>query len=256
MIAAPLTLDSIAPERRPSSERAARDQLLHHFRHAPFPDEEVLANAATFIPRQTLARLLALVELYKLILPVHGAICEFGCRWGQTLALFTSLRGMFEPHNLRRPIYGFDTFTGLAGVEARDGASPAAREGAYGVAPAYAQTLGAILECHEALSPIAHIKKTHVIEGDVTQTLQALLDQRPETLIALAYFDMDIYAPTKAALDLVLPRMPKGAVIGFDEAMHPDFPGETRAILDTFDLRATRLQRFATCPDLSFIVLE
>lgn len=256
MTAAPLTLETIAPERRPSPERAAREGLLAHLRAAPIPDGEFLANVATFIPRQTLARLLALVELYKLALPVHGAICEFGCRWGQTLALFTSLRGMFEPHNLRRPIYGFDTFTGLAGVGTSDGASPAAREGAYGTAPAYAATLGEILACHEALSPIAHIQKTHVIQGDVTQTLPALLAQRPETLIALAYFDMDIYAPTKAALELVLPRMPKGAVIGFDEAMHPDFPGETRAILETFDLRVTRLQRFATCPDLSFIVLE
>jgi hypothetical protein len=256
MSAAPITLDTIAPERRPSPERAAREGLLAHLRAAPFPDGEMLANVATFIPRQTLARLLALVELYKLILPVHGAVCEFGCRWGQTLALFASLRGMFEPHNLRRPIYGFDTFTGLAGVGAADGASAAAREGAYGTAAGWAETLGDILSCHEALSPIPHVKKTHVIAGDVTETLPALLEARPETLIALAYFDMDIYAPTKAALDLVLPRMPKGAVIGFDEAMHPDFPGETRAILETFDLRTTRLQRVPTCPDLSFIVLE
>lgn len=256
MTVAPLTLESLAPERRPSSERAAREALLGHLHASPIPDNERLANLATFIPRQTLARLLALVDLYKLILPVHGAVCEFGCRWGQTLALFSSLRGMYEPHNLRRPIYGFDTFTGLAGVGAADGASPAAREGAYGTAPAYAETLTEILACHEALSPIAHIQKTHVIAGDVTETLPALLERRPETLIALAYFDMDIYAPTKAALDIVLPRMPKGAVIGFDEAMHPDFPGETRAILETFDLRATRLQRFPTCPDLSFIVLE
>lgn len=173
MTVAPLTLESIAPERRPSSERAAREKLLDHLNAAPIPDNERLANLANLTEHNT-----------------------------------------------------------------------------------YAETLGEILACHEALSPIAHIQKTHVIAGDVTETLPALLERRPETLIALAYFDMDIYAPTKAALDLVLPRMPKGAVIGFGEAMHPDFPGETRAILETFDLRATRLQRFPTCPDLSFIVLE
>ena len=33
----------------------------------------------------------------------------------------------------------------------------------------------------------------------------------------MLYLDFDLYAPTKAALETFLPRMPKGAILAFDE---------------------------------------
>jgi hypothetical protein len=44
-------------------------------------------------------------ELYQLILPVHGVILEFGVRWGQNLALFSTLRGV-RPFNYSRRVIG------------------------------------------------------------------------------------------------------------------------------------------------------
>ena len=63
--------------------------------------------------RESISRLLYYNELYKKIVGVPGFILEFGVQWGATLAQLISLRGIYEPYNHRRHIYGFDTFEGL-----------------------------------------------------------------------------------------------------------------------------------------------
>ena len=71
-----------------------------------------------------------------------------------------------------------------------------ARIGAYSVTKDYEYYLGQILECHERESPIPHIKKYRLVKGDATKTVEEYLRDNPETIIALAYFDFDIYEPT------------------------------------------------------------
>ena len=50
--------------------------------------------------------------------------------------------------------------------------------------------------------------------------------------MSLLYLDFDLYEPTKCAF----PRMPKGAVVAFDELNHAAWPGETMALLDTLGI--------------------
>jgi hypothetical protein len=85
-----------------------------------------------------------------------------------------------------------------------------------------------VLDFHEAeLAPIPHKKKYELVQGDATRTLPEYLQRHPETIVALAYFDFDIYAPTKACLEAVVPHLTKGSVLAFDELNCPEFPGET-----------------------------
>jgi hypothetical protein len=58
------------------------------------------------------------------------------------------------------------------------------------------------------------------------------------------------------AIEWLVPRMPKGAVIAFDELNHSAWPGETMALLDTLGIRSLRLERFPFQPQLSFAVLD
>jgi hypothetical protein len=57
------------------------------------------------------------------------------------------------------------------------------------------------------------------------------LENNPETIIAFAYFDFDLYEPTKICLEAILPHSTKGAIIGFDEINSHIFPGETKALM-------------------------
>ena len=80
----------------------------------------------------------------------------------------------------------------------------------------------------------------------------------PETStdLRVAYFDFDLYEPTKKCLELIRPRLTKGSVIGFDEANDPDSPGETLALMETFGLNAVRLKRYPHASRVSYFVVE
>ena len=237
-----------------AGEKDARKTLAEMLRTAPIPDEELCFNLGLFTNRQALSRILFMHEIYSRIVNVHGSVMEFGVRWGQNMSLFSAFRGMYEPFNYNRKIIGFDTFGGFPSVDGKDGAVP--QTGAYGVAENYQDFLDRILALHESASPIPQKKKYELVKGDATLTIRSYLDEHPETIVALAYFDFDIYAPTKACLEAILPRMPKSAVIGFDELNCPEFPGETLAVLETLSISRCALRRSPLNPLCSYLVLE
>lgn len=217
-------------------ELALRDDALKLFKECPIPESEILSNLNLFMKRQDVARLLFLNELYQKILGVHGVIMEFGVRWGRHLASFTSLRGIYEPYNYNRTIVGFDTFAGFPAVHEKDGAANIIKSGSYGVTPHYEEYLERVLNYHEGEHPLAHMKKFELVRGDASETIEHYLEAHPETIVALAYFDMDIYEPTERCLRAIKSHLTRGSIIGFDELNHPDFPGETVAVREVLGL--------------------
>lgn len=239
-----------------SQEIATREAFYETFTQCPIPQNELLSNMGLFLNRQTLSRITFMHELYQRIIPIHGIVVEFGVRWGQNLALFSSFRGMHEPYNYNRKVVGFDTFSGFPTVSEHDGNDPIARVGSYGVTPDYETYLDAVLAYHETESPLGHIKKYELVKGDATVTLPKYLKDHPETIIALAYFDFDVYEPTKRCLELIKDHITKGTVIGFDELNWPAFPGETKAVKEVFGLDRYAISRSPLNPSPAYIVIE
>jgi hypothetical protein len=239
-----------------SAEKAGREQFFETFRDCPIPPTELLGQLGLFLNRQTLSRILFMQELYRLMLPVHGIIAEFGVRWGQNLALFSCFRGMYEPYNYNRKIVGFDTWEGFPSVAPQDGSDAIASVGAYGVTPGYESYLENVLAYHETESPLGHLKKFELIKGDATVTLERYLHDHPETIIALAYFDFDLYEPTKKCLALIKKHLTRGSVLGFDELNWPSFPGETIALREEFGLDRYAIRRSPLNPSPSYIVID
>jgi len=238
-----------------TSELERRQAFLDHYRRVPIPDNELLSNMGLFLNRQTLSRLLFLHEIYRAALDVHGVIMEFGVRWGRDLVAFSTFRGTYEPYNYMRKIIGFDTFAGFPSTGEADQAGMA-QAGDYSVTEGYEDYLRAILDFHESESPLGHIEKYELVKGDAIETVPAYLQQHPETIISLAYFDMDVYAPTKACLDAIRPHLVKGSVIGFDEVGYAEFPGETKALMEAFDLNRCKLRRSSFAPGPCYMVLD
>lgn len=236
-----------------SSEKeiASRKTLVKYLKNTPIPDEELLSNLGLYLNRQTLSRIMFMNELYKKIVNRHGVVMEFGVRWGQNLSLFSSFRGMHEPYNYNRKIIGFDTFSGFVGVNSKDG--DLVNAGDYSVTEKYKDYLNDILKIHQDNSPVPHINKFELIEGDATITVNDYLDKNPHTIISLAYFDFDIYKPTKDCLTSILPFLTKGSIIAFDELNCKEFPGETLAFKEVFDLNKYELKRDIHNPLCSYI---
>lgn len=193
------------------------------------------------LKRQSLSRVLYYNELYRKIVEIPGVICEFGVQWGATLAQLINLRGIYEPFNHSRTIFGFDTFEGFPVIDDKDGGF--SNVGDYAISKNYEETLEKILSLHESFSPIPHVKKFELIKGDASLTIEDWLANNPYAVVAMAIFDMDIYKPTRAVLERLVPRLTKGSVLVFDELNCPHFPGETRALDEVIGLNNLSLRR-------------
>lgn len=193
------------------------------------------------LKRMALSRIIYYYELYQKIITVPGVICEFGVQWGATLALLQNLRGMYEPYNVSRKIFGFDTFEGFTTIDSKDGSF--AKVGDYKSLPSYEHTLEEILGIHESFCPISHIKKYELIKGDASRTIDIWLEKNPHVIVSMAIFDMDVYKPTKDVLEKIIPRLTKGSLLVFDELNCQEFPGETTAVQEVLGLNNLTLQR-------------
>ena len=161
---------------------------------------------------------------------------------------------MYEPYNYSRKIVGFDTFEGFVGTSEKDGVQNS--EGNYSVSGSYELHLSEILKVHENMSPLPHIKKWDIIKGDASITLAKYLKDKPETIISLAYFDFDIYKPTKDCLQLVMKNVTKGSIIVFDELNSEIFPGETEAFKEVIGSYNVKLKRDINNPLVAWFVVD
>lgn len=232
-----------------------RKKFFDLYSSNPIPDGEKLSNLGLFVKRQELSKVIYLNHIYNQILNTHGVIMEFGTRWGQNLVTLSSLRGMYEPYNYSRKIVGFDTFAGFEGVSDKDGGHGIIRKGSFSVTEGYEQYLNEVLAYHEMESPLAHIRKFELVKGDATVEIKKYLEAHPETIVALAYFDFDIYEPTLKCLEAILPYLSRGGVIAFDELTDPHFPGETVALRETL-ANKFRIRRVPYCGIQSYLVYE
>lgn len=239
-----------------AEEAKIRKNFVSVFRNCPIPDEEILSNLGLFINSKNLSRLLFMHHLYMQVLDVHGCVMEFGTRWGQNVAIFSSLRGIYEPFNRHRKIIGFDTFEGFVEISDKDGGSSMMKKGNYGVTKDYLPYLTEIMEYHEKETPVSHIKKYELRKGDAIVEVNSYLKENPETIVALAYFDLDLYTPTKKCLEAIKDRLTRGSVLAFDELNDHDCPGETLALKEVFGLKNVRLKRSPHTARISYFVVE
>jgi len=219
---------------------------------------EKIENFTKYLPRQTFARYLALYETYKKALHIHGDIMECGVHWGGGLMAYALMSSVLEPFNFQRRIVGFDTFTGFTPPAESDKKSTVKQElmqeGSLNV-----DSHDDLLRCIELYNqnrPVGHIDKVILKKGDAVKTIPQFFEEHPYTIVSLLHLDFDIHEPTKAALAHILPRMPKGAVIVFDELNSPVWPGETVALYETIGVKNMKIERFPFEPSISYAILS
>lgn len=209
-----------------------------------------------FASRQAISKFLVRLEIFKQILEVNGSIIECGVLHGAGLFTFAKLSAIFEPVNHTRKIIGFDTFEGFPSVSDEDkGTGSSSHLSSGGLAGSNLTDLEQAVVLFDANRNLSHIPKIELIKGDLTITGPEYVKNNPHLVISLLYLDMDIYQPTKVALQTFLPRMPKGAIVAFDELNTSTFPGETIALQETLGIGSLRLRRHPIDPYISYAVL-
>jgi len=207
---------------------------------------------ARFSTKRSIARFLAKEKIFQEVLHINGSIIECGVFNGAGLFAWAQFSSIFEPVNHSRKIIGFDTFAGFPSVAAEDGDTNKAGD-LFGDS---VEAMQKSIELYDSNRPVSHIPKVQLVAGDFMLTAEKYLQENPHLLVALLYLDFDLYEPTKKALEVFIPRMPKGAIIAFDELNCQNFPGETLALLESLDINKQRLMRSEIDPWISYFKLN
>jgi hypothetical protein len=248
---------SIKPEGgfRAASEKDVGKRIEAIFNKTPDSIENKLENFTKYIRRQKLTRLLALYEVFKRIMPVKGSIVECGVYSGFGLMAWANMSAVLEPANLTRRIYGFDTFEGFPEVGEKDFNNVMKPKRGQFNSGSY-EELMELIKIYDTNRFLGHVNKVQLIKGDVARTIPEFIEKNAHLIVSLLFLDLDLYEPTKVALESFFPRMPKGAVIAFDELDNPIWPGETMALMETVGINKLKIERIEFDPYIGFAVIE
>lgn len=234
-----------------------RKELEGLYESSSIPLGELMTQFGLFIRSSYLVKFLVLNDLYQRILDIPGNIFEFGTRFGHNLIVFENLRAIYEPFNKTRRIFGFDTFEGYRNFSNKDKKGDVFSTESYQTSEYYPDFLRELLRVHEKNNVLGHINDNHdVITGDVTSTSKEFFKNHPETVVALAYFDMGLYIPTKSALEAVSEHVVPGSVILLDEFTWSESPGEALAFKEVFGKSGYQIEKSKYTPMRSIVTIK
>jgi hypothetical protein len=237
-----------------AEEQAVGPAIARIFESSSDSTEHKLECFPRYVRRQQLKRFLAMYELFKLALHVKGSVVECGVFRGFGLMTWAKLSAILEPENLTRRIYGFDSFDGFPSLSMHDHNAHTQTHVGDLRASAFDE-LSALIKQFDHDRFLGHIAKVQLIGGDICQTAPQFAAEHPHLLVSLLFIDCDVYEPTRAALRTFLPRMPKGAVLAFDELDNPQWPGETLAVVEEVGLSKLELRRLEWDPYISYAIV-
>jgi hypothetical protein len=206
--------------------------IAEHCRRFGIDPLEAVKLFPVLARRQWLKRFLAHTELFRRTLDVPGDIAELGVYRGLGLLTWANLLESFAIGDRTKVVYGFDNWTGFRALSPQDGSENAdAHKVVGGFDPGdFRAELDAAIEIFDADRFIPWKPRTSLIDGDIEQSVPDFLDRHPGVRFSLVHFDCDLYAPTKAALEALWPRVSRGGLVLFDEYAIADWPGETQAV--------------------------
>ena len=213
---------------------------------------EVSDAPFVFAERQTVTHALTRIKLFELIRDTQGAIVECGVHKGNALFLYAHLSSILEPYNFNRRVIGFDTFEGFRSLHQND--DPMNTESDF--SDTSYERLDVWAKLHDVNRAISQWPKIELVKGDATTTIPRYVEENPHLIISLLYLDFDIYAPTAVALDNLLPLVPKGGVVGFDEINVKRWQGETIALKEKMSIGSVNLRKFYFDAWVSYYIVE
>lgn len=219
-------------------EKKQREILEILFKNTTLDTFELFRNFPVFTPRFNLARFLTHYEIFKKIINLPGVIIDLGIFRGASTFTWAKLCEIFCPTDIRKIVYAFDTFKGFPGLSKNDGIKNIKNDrntGGYFTGTSIENDLILAQEAMNYDRHLRHLNRIVFIKGNVIKTIPKFLTKKGNGLkIALLNLDLDLYEPTKIALEYFVPQMTRGGIIIADEYAVDTFGGETKAIDEYF----------------------
>jgi len=200
-------------------EYSARKRAYCEKRGFPYEDFWPIVNDwPLYCGIFSLSRQLIISDLLRSTLDVPGHVAEFGSWHGANLLFMAKLLRIFDPHG-QKQVHCFEGFEGLTTFAPQD-SNAANDRGAYH--SSYDELID-VIDLYEMQDEIV------IHRGHVQETLPAALQASPNLSFSFVYLDLDLYEPTKIALETLHDRLSPGGVFVFDEWNFEPYPGETTA---------------------------
>jgi len=212
----------------------ARSKIYEEMKRYSATPEEFERSLGLFLRGSLLARIFAIDEIYRQIVDLPGSIFDIGTWRGQTGVVCENLRAIHEPLNFHRRIVCFDTFEGYKGFSDKDNSTLTHDNGSYSVGGEnYSEVLTRLLMLHEQSNAMGHnFGKHKVIAGDCRNTIPDYFRDLPHEFVALAFFDVNAYDPTRRSFEAVWERLIPGGVAAFWQLSRDNMLGEGRVYIE------------------------
>lgn len=194
-------------------------------------------------PVNRLSKAIAQYELYKSIITLPGQVLECGVFKGASLIRFCTYREILESP-FSRQIIGFDTFCEFP---------PQKNVLDQNFISDFQALSGTAISRFELENVLQHknFQNCELVEGDLSATLPQYIADHPELRVALLHIDVDVYQPTKDALELLYDRVVPGGLLIFDD--YGTVAGETDAVDAFFKDKNEKLQKLSIAHIPSFV---
>ena len=184
-------------------------------------------------------------EIFKKTLKIPGSIIECGVFKGSSLIRFLNFRNLIKS-NLKKKLYGFDIFGSFPRQKRKqdnDFAIKHDKEIGMGIS---------VSELNYYLKK-KRMKNFRLIKGNIKKTIPLFLKNNPKLKISFLHLDLDVFEPTKFALEKFYKKISKGGVLLIDD--YGQVRGATKAT-DYFlkKIRNIKIQTLSFNKRLKYIV--
>lgn len=195
-----------------------------------------------------ISKILAHYELFKMALPLPGAIVECGVFKGASLSRFAMFRELFG-HPSTKKIIGFDIFGRFPQMD-YDEDKPYLQH--------FIDLAGEESISKDQLVEVLTIKgvnkNVELVKGNILKTVPDYVKFHPELKISLLNLDTDVYEPAVTILEELYPRLVKGGILILDD--YGVFPGETKAVDDYFQGKDYKIHKFPFASTPCYLVKD
>ena len=198
---------------------------------------DTITQFSAFVRRRELARLLAHYELFQHIRTLPGSIVELGVYRGAGMMTWHHFLELFCPADHNRRVYGFDHFDGYQQARETEPSLAPWIDGVLGTMIGDEDFVQELLAIQNSDNFLHSVERSHLIAGDIHNTLPQFIDDNPGLRLSLVYFDMGTYDATLCALKHLYSKIVTGGLLVFNGYGMKPWEGETQAVDDFFASR-------------------
>ena len=182
-------------------------------------------------------------EVFKKTIKVPGSIVECGVFKGTSLIRLLTYRDLLQQKS--KKIYGFDPFGKFPKQLIQD-------DNKFALKHDKVSGLGLKLKKLKKFLFNKKFKNFELIKGDVIKTLPNFLKKNTKLKISFLHLDMDVYEPTKFALEKLFKKVAKNGIVLIDDYGY--VRGATKATNEFVKENKLRISNLNFHKRLSFII--